>query len=381
MIAARKMMKPRRLVASTLAVVSLLGAHVPARAQTDGSGQICYAVGDNNPAGNGDGGVSFDDTLARIDFGERLAEAVATVRRPDGTPIRNIEALSSRPDFNELIAANGNEIGRIDPQTGVFTTLGTLTPFIDFDAIVIDRESDEQTRLLGVSKLGGSLNNTLVEATLTVDGNGQSIGLSAPTTLTRIPDAQFPPDTDSIDGIALSPTGVLFGVANRGPRNFDDISDQVLVIIDPATGALTNRGLFVEQGEEIDDVEDLSFDLFGNLFASSGSNFNRFTDNAFIFPLSGDGTLSPASNLLDLAPTGAGDFEASACLSFSSIGSMIVVKRITAVTQNGVETRFENFLDQNGEQADNDLFRETNGAFPLGIVQTPTALSAGDEVE
>ena len=139
--------------------------------------------------------------------------------------------------------------------------------------------------------------------------------------------------------------------------------------------------MFVAQGEEIDDIEDVSFDLFGNLFASSGSNFNRFTDNAFIFPLSGDGTLSPASNLLDLVPTGAGDFEASACLRFSSIGSMLVVKRITAVTQNGVETRFDSFLDQAGETADNALLAQTGDAFPLGIVQTPTALSAGDEVE
>lgn len=388
--AARLLATPRRLVASTLAgsmagsmaLLSLMVAPPAANAQ-DGSGQICYAVGDNNPPGDGDGGISFDDTLARIDFGERLAQGVATVRRPDGTPIRDIEALTSRPDpeFNELIAANGNEIGRIDPQTGVFTSLGTLAPYVDFDAIVIDRSSDNQARLLAVSKRGGSLNNNLIEATLTIDGNGQSTGISAPRLLTRIPDGQFPQDTDSIDGIALSPTGVLFGVANRGPRNLDDISAQVLVIINPATGELTNRGEFTAQGEAIDDVEDLSFDLFGNLFASSGSNFNRFTDNAFIFPLAGDGTLSPASNILDLVPTGAGDFEASACLQFSSTGGLLVVKRITAVTQGGVETQFDSFLDQQGENADNVLNRQTNGAFPLGIVQTPTALSPGDQVE
>jgi len=374
--------QPRRLLAGTLALLPFLSVPMPAKAQTDGSGQICYAVGDNNPPGNGDGGISFDDTLARIDFGEDLAEAVATVRRPDGTPIRNIEALSSRPDFDELIAANGNEIGRIDPDTGVFTTLGTLTPYLDFDAIVIDRTSPNQTRLLGVSKLGGSLSNTLIEATLSVDGNGQSTSISPPVPLVRIPDAQFPPDTDSIDGIALSPEGILFGVANRGPRNFDDISNQVLVVIDPNTGALDNRGVFVEFGEEIDDIEDLSFDLFGNLFASSGSNFNRFTDNAFIFPLSAEGMLGPGSVLLDLAQTGAGDFEASACLRFTSVeGAMLVVKRITAVTQNGVETRFDSFLDQQGEQADNELLSASNGAFPLGIVQTPTTLAAGDQVE
>ena len=239
MIANRIATRSRRVAAGALAgTVALLSVptYQPAAYAQDGAGQVCYAVGDNNPPGEGDGGVSFDDTLARIDFGERLAQAVDTVRRPDGRAIRNIEALSSRPDFNELIAANGNEIGRIDPQTGVFTTLGTLSPYVDFDAIVIDRESEGQTRLLAVSKRGGSLNNNLVEATITTDGNGQSTGISAPRLLTAIPQGQFPPDTDSIDGIALSPTGVLFGVANRGPRNLDDISDQVLVTINPSNG-------------------------------------------------------------------------------------------------------------------------------------------------
>ncbi|MEL6453758.1 MAG: hypothetical protein AAFQ40_03460 [Cyanobacteria bacterium J06623_5] len=391
MIANRKFLRPSRsmaqackkVLASTFALASLVGStYAPAaKAQIDGSGQICYAVGDNNPPGNGDGGISFDDTLARIDFGAGFAEAVDTVRRPNGAPIRNIEAMSSRTDFNELIAANGNEIGRIDPETGVFTSLGALTPFQDFDAIVIDRTSPNQADLLGVSKGGGSLNNVLIEATLILDDSGQSIGISAPRTVVTIPSSAFPPDTDSIDGIAVSENNVIFGVANRGPRNFDDISDQVLVIIDPVTGALDDRGVFIADGEEIDDVEDLSFDLFGNLFASSGSNFNRFTDNAFIFPLSGDGNLSPASKILDLTPTGAGDFEASACLQFSSVGSMLVVKRITAITRNGEETQFDDFLDQEGELADNELFQETGGAFPLGIVQAPTTLSAGDQVE
>lgn len=378
----RNAVRPRRLLASTLALLPLLASQMPAQAQTDGGGQLCYAVGDNNPPGNGDGGVSFDDTLARIDFGERLAEPVGTVTRANGTPVRNIEALSSRPDFDELIAANGNEIGRIDADTAVFTRLGTLEPYVDFDAIVIDRESPNQTRLLGVSKRGGSLNNTLVEATLVLDDSGQSIGISAPVPIVQIPDAAFPPDTASIDGIALSPSGMLFGVANRGPRNLDDISNQVLVVIDPDTGALDNRGIFIDQGTEIDDIEDVSFDLFGNLFASSGSNFNRFADNAFIFPLSEDGRLGPGRVPIDLTQTGAQDFEASACLRFTSVaGSMLVVKRITALTRDGVETRFDSFLDQQGEQADNTLFTETEGAFPLGVVQSPTALAAGDQVE
>lgn len=391
MLAAKFSFKPRRWlagsIASTVTLVSVVGYSLPASAQ-NGAGQICYAIADNNPPGDGDGGVSFPDTLVRIDFGQGSAEALETVRRPDGSTINDIEALSSRPEFNELIAANANEIGRVDPATGVFTSLGFLTPFIDFDAIAVDRQSTDQTRLLGISKRGGSLNNVLVEATILIDPEtGQSTGLGPATRLLQIPASEFPPDTNSIDGMAISPVGfalpggVLYGVANRGPNTPRETSAQILVTIDPATGEIEERGVFTSDGEQINDVEDISFDLFGNLFVSSGSNFSRFADNAFIIPLDANGNAQPASRTLSLAASGGQDFEASACLPFASVGSLVVVKRITAITRNGVNTPITGFFDQPNDANDNLLFEETNGALPLGLVEEQTALSPGDEVE
>ncbi len=380
-------------VAGTMALLSVIGHQPAARAQSNNgngqsNGQVCYAIADNNIVGNSDGGLSFPDTLVRIDFGQNLAEALETVRRPNGTTVNNIEALTARPAFNELIAANANEIGRVDPETGVFISLGSLAPYLDFDAIAIDRESASQTRLLGISKGGGPLNNVLVEAFLTIDPDtGQSIGLGPVNRLVKIPDSEFPPDTNSIDGMAISPVGfpfpggVIYGAANRGPNTPTENSAQILVTIDPVTGALTERGVFTSSGNLIDDVEDISFDLFGNLFISSGSNRSSFADTAFVTPLDANGNVGNASRALSLAASGARDFEASACLPLTSISSLVVVKRITAIARNGVNAPITGFFDQTGDSSDNRLFEETNGALPIGLVEEQIALSPGDEVE
>lgn len=387
----QKRLNPGRLVASTLAVMSLVGSAIgssllaprPVQAQATGAGQACFAVADNGQPGDGNGGILDDDTLVFLDFGTREVRAIGTVTGPNG-PIRNIEGMTSRPNFNELIAANGNEIGRIDPVTGDFTSLGTLAPFEDFDAIVIDRNSPNQSRLLGVSKDSSiARRNVLVEATLQLDGSGQSVGVSAPRTLVQIPGSEFPNQTSSIDGIALDGT-TLYGVANQGPSTPRAESAQRLVTIDQATGELDDLGPFIDEGELINDVEDISFDLFGNLFASSGSNFSRFTNTGFIINLAGDGTPGEARTTLPLDDAnGDIDFEASSCLPFEipESGNLLVVKRITAIVSSGVETRFDTFVDQDNETADNTVFDETNGNFPVGVVQSPTALLPGDEVE
>ncbi|WP_228025397.1 hypothetical protein, partial [cf. Phormidesmis sp. LEGE 11477] len=137
-------------VAGTMTLLSVMGYQPPARAQAR---QICYAIADNNPPDDSDSGITFRDTLATLDFTTNSANDLGfIVRAEDGTtPITNIEALTSRPDFNELLAVNGNELGIVDPATLTFTSLGRLDPFPDFDAIVIDRNSPNQTRLLGVS--------------------------------------------------------------------------------------------------------------------------------------------------------------------------------------------------------------------------------------
>ena len=386
----RSVVRSRVLLASTFALLPLLSMwQKPVQAQSSlNNGQFCYAIADNNPPGvGGGGGRNNQDTLARIDdFNAGAATAVANITRPDDSEVGDIEALTSRPNFGELIAANGNELGTVDPTTGVFTSIGTLTGFNDFDAIVIDRSVADQSRLLGVSKDNNDAeNNVIVEVFLQIDGTtGAATGISSFQGISQIADDQFPVNTAGIDGIAISPAnGLVYGVANRGPR-----SAQRFVIIDIANGTLQDRGPFLApNGDEIPDVEDLSFDLFdGQLFATTGSSFEAFTENAFLFSDPLGGTLAPALGNFNLeTPTGAIDFEASACLLAEQIvepGDLLLVKRITAVTQvGGEEQRFESFQNQQGTEVDDQLSAATNQAFPLGVVEAPQPLAAGDQVE
>ncbi|MBE9063835.1 DUF11 domain-containing protein, partial [cf. Phormidesmis sp. LEGE 11477] len=234
------------------------------------------------------------------------------------------------------------------------------------------------------SKRGGlQLSNTIIEATIQTDpATGRAIGVGPANVLSRIPRSEFPVQTDSIDGIAIAPDGTVFGVANRGVSTERAASSQILVTIDINTGQLEERGTFTFGGAEIDDVEDLNFDLFGNLFAISGSNFNDFTNNAFVIPLDADGNALDSSQNIPLREeTGRQDYEAAACLPFVPDGSLIVVKRITAITRNGENVPITGFDDQLSDTDDNLLFEETDGTLPVGLVAEQTALSPGDEVE
>lgn len=378
----RHFTRPLAGILSVAFTLPLFAINKPALAQVGGDGQACFAIADNNPPGNPDGGRSATDTLVRINFANRNVTRLANIFGPDNVPITNIEAATSRPAFNELIVADGNEIGRLDPVSGRYTPLGVLAPFTDFDAIAIDRRSPNQTRLLGVSKDRGnaSLNNVIVEAILEIDSTGLATGISSITQLAAIPDDELPQPGDGLDGLAITDEGTVLGVANRGPAD----SDQVLVLIDPNTGNLEELGLFQAQdGSLIDDVEDISIDIFGDLFISSGSNFSSSADTAYVIGLNPDNSPTPARDSLSLASAGQ-DFEASACLPIlreDDDSSLLVVKRITAITRNGIETRFDQFADQDGNTTDNRLSDLTNGTFPVGEFQTPTALLPGDEVE
>ena len=370
------------LLSATLSLpLALLPFTQPAAAQVGGEGQACYAIADNNPAGGSDGGRNIPDTLAILDFTTRTVTNLGTITGPNG-PIANIEGATARPSFNELIVANGSEIGRLDPLTAQYTPLGTLAPFTDFDAIAIDRNSPNQTRLLGISKSSNpSLNNVIIEATLEIDSNGLTTGISSIVQLSTIPDSQFPESGDGIDGIAIANSGLLLGVSNRGPARPNLSSEQVLVSIEPNSGTLQRLGIFEdENGNPINDVEDISIDLSGNLFISSGSNFSPSADTAYIIPFELGGAPGRAINSLSLASAGQ-DFEASACLPIVTEDGLLVVKRITAVTQDGIETRFDRFVDQPNQDADNQLADITNGTFPVGEIQTPAALLPGDQVE
>ncbi|MEL7331422.1 MAG: hypothetical protein AAFN12_04200 [Cyanobacteria bacterium J06560_2] len=384
---ARRQLKLRHLLATGTFALLSLGAHQPAaRAQSLNEGEICYAIADNNPPSTGNGGGrNLQDTLSVIDdFQAGAASRVAQISRPGGEPIGDIEALTSRPEAGELIAANGNEIGLVDTETGIFTSLGVLEAYQDFDAIVIDRNSPDQTRLLAVSKARGpNKENAIVQVDIVLGDDGQSASLGIPEELSRIGPEQFFEGTDSIDGIAIDPnnSNLIYGVANGGPR-----TAQRFVIIG-LDGTLQDRGPFLLGETLIEDVEDLSFDLTNNLlFATTGSSRSPLTENAFLFNNPNGGNLAPAISNFNIGAvtSPAIDYEASACISRPDevAGDLLLVKRITAVTPlGGNEQRFAGFQNQQGTQADVQLRTATNQTFPVGVIQPEQPLSPGDLVE
>lgn len=384
MAATRRSIRLRRLAAtSAFALLSLATYEAPPAQAQETQNQLCYAIADNNPASGGQGGGTiFQDTLASVDLDTGAVAAIADITRLDGGgAITDIEALTSRPDSDFLIAANANELGRVNPATGTFESLGFIDGYTDFDAIVIDRRGD-QDRLLAVSKRRpNNPQNEVVEVILELDDEDNAIGIASQRTLSVV--SNFPTDTNSIDGIALSETGSrdeVIAIANGGPN-----TAQRLVGFNVNSGVLEDRGPFLTSGgDSISDVEDLSFDLRGRLFATTGSSTNlETTETGYVYNNPGNGSLSNALLEIDLTPSGAIDFEASACLREPDdpTGEPLLVKRITAVTRNGEETRFDEFVNQQGTQTDNQMRTATDQAFPLGIVEAPNALQAGDEVE
>jgi len=405
MAATRRSVRLRRLAATSAFAALSLAVYKPAPAQAQVD-QLCYAIADNNPASQGSGGGDdFQDTLASVDLDALTAQAVGNIVRVgedgDFEDVGDIEALTSRPNFDALIAANANELGRIDPENVVlngdepsviFESLGFIDGFLDFDAIVIDRNGN-QTRLLAVSKAvrNSGRQNVLVEVILDLDGNQVTTGITSQrelATLSNFPQGETARlDTETIDGIAISPGGNILAIANGGPN-----TNQKLVEINPNTGVLTDRGSFLtNEGDTIPDVEDLSFDLRGDLFATTGSSRNPgTTERGYIYDDPGNGPLDVARpGFINLAATGAVDFEASACLRAPGAivvdGEPLLVKRITAITTNGEggpqTTRFDRFVNQAGTQVDNEMRTATGNAFPRGIVEAPDSLLPGDEVE
>lgn len=385
MVSTQRPIRLRRFaITSVFALLSLATYKAaPAQAQ-DASDQLCYGIADNKPpnAGGGDGST-FPDVLSSFDLDANVNEAtfIAGVTRPDDSPVSNIEALSSRPRFGDLIAANGNELGVVDPLTGEFDSIGFIEGFVDFDAIVIDRTGN-QNQLLAVAKgpRGNEAANNIIQVTLAVS-QGEVTGIASQQELSIA--SNFPNRTQTIDGIAISDSGEVFAVANGGTN-----TPQRLVEVNTATGVLTDRGPFLnEAGERIPDIEDLSFDLRGRLFATTGSSPNvatRETGYIYADPSGGDDFPAAIDEISLVTPEGAVDYEASACLQRPEAveGELLLVKRITAITRNGQPIqRFESFDNQGGTQVDNRMRSETDQAFPLGIVEAPNALQPGDEVE
>ncbi|NEP15940.1 MAG: DUF11 domain-containing protein, partial [Leptolyngbya sp. SIO4C1] len=133
----------------------------------------------------------------------------------------------------------------------------------------------------------------------------------------------FPAGTEEIDGLAVVPPnstlaglapGTILGVANPGPN-----LPQRLVVIG-RDGTITDLGSVVGTGgEEIRDVEDLSFDRTGQLRLSVGNTGQEFSNRTYFVSSIGNGVVQTGgffslNGVQGQTNTPPADFEASACL-------------------------------------------------------------------
>ncbi len=116
---------------------------------------------------------------------------------------------------------------------------------------------------------------------------------------------------NDIDDIAIDLDGTLYGIANS-----DGSGDQVLVTINKVTGATTVFGIMYrpapDQNTKMTDVEGLSFDLQGQLYATTGANGSAPQNSIYRMDKTTDA--NGRINTLSYKELGVGsDYEAVAC--------------------------------------------------------------------
>jgi Secretion system C-terminal sorting domain len=231
-----------------IAVAALLVA--PAAAQSTGAGDYCYLVADNN-------GVRFDaDVLTMVDKISGLETEVGL------TGTLNIEAIAFHPFTPTIFAADGGLLGTIDVSTGNFSPVGWLGTAYgdsgplsagDVDGLTFDPSSGE---------LFGSVRQTGTDFLVQIDPNNGRVvenGFGVGRDYVHV---SFTGAEVHVDDIAVSPiTGNLFAVVTDLDEN------STLVTIDRISGNANSLAAL-----SVLDLEGLSFDADGRLFASPGGD-------------------------------------------------------------------------------------------------------------
>ncbi len=285
-------------------------------------GAVCFAVADNGAPVTGGG-----DLLTRVDNDSGLVTGISVGAAGTGT--QDIESMAVHPVTGVIYTADAGNFGSINPTTGVFSQIGTGAigtgsgfatvgatstsnlPFNDIDGLSFDpttgflyaavrRAGTPEDLLIRINPAAGTFvpnafntdNNTSTIEDFVLIGAVNSNGLR-----------------NDIDDLAVDLDGSLYGVANS-----DGTGDQVLVKINKTTGATTIFGVMYRpapnQTLKMTDVEGLSFDLQGQLYATTGANG---LDPGGIYRL--DKTpVSGRINSTSYKPFGIGDdYEAVAC--------------------------------------------------------------------
>ncbi|MFT7552201.1 MAG: hypothetical protein ACI9BV_002518 [Rhodothermales bacterium] len=272
-----------------LAVAALLVA--PVAAQSTGAEAFCYLVADNN-------GVRFDaDVLTAVD----KASGVETEVGLTGT--LNIEAMAFHPFTPAIYAADGGLLGTIDLSTGTFSPVGWLGTAYgesgplsagDVDGLTFDPSSGE---------LFGSVRRTGTDFLVQIDPSNGRVVEGAFGVGRDYVHVNFSGAEVHVDDIAVSPiTGNLFAVVT----DLDDNS--TLVTIDRVSGNANSLAAL-----SVRDLEGLSFDEEGRLFASPGGDGPNLVEINL-----GTGQTTP------FAAVGINsnrDYEAVTCMAYGALSS------------------------------------------------------------
>lgn len=263
---------------------------------------VCYAFADNG------------DQLVQLD---RLpVPNTNATSAPNAAGVSSIEAIALYIDGVTLYAADADTLGLLDTTTGVFNAIdGTFGSGIGTDGLIaftdVDGLSFEPSTgiLYGANRRSGA-HDVLIQIDRTTGlaipdawGSGQDYlvidGAGAAGTLL------------DVDDIAVHPiNGEMYGVANLSG------TDDHLITIDKLTGAIFDLGTFTRNGNQVQDIEGLSFYNDGTMYAVTGNASSPSSDRNSYFEV--DHTTAQMTDIMQLTSvvgTGYSDYEALACLS------------------------------------------------------------------
>ena len=177
-------------------------------------------------------------------------DACVPILYPDGSPAQFIEALSIDPSGAPVYAADGGQVGILDPVTGTFTPFANASGYADLDGLAWDPSTN---KLYASIRSGGNDELVCIETT------GPNAGLPVAGTEVEVTGSGSDVDELTVPPNSCSNAGTIYATISTS-------TGFVLATIDPVTGAATEIGPF-----GIADVESITFDANCNLYANTGS--------------------------------------------------------------------------------------------------------------
>ncbi len=276
--------------AGLAALLLTLGAGVAGAQTSDG---VCYLVADNK--GGPDGLIQVEpDGSSPVNLGGIVIAGTTSATF-------NIESSALDLATGTLWVYDAQNFGRVDPNTAEFTSVGAAgacpggQQASDNDGLDFDPTTGQL--------LANRRDENGEDFLFSVNPNsGEPVGDCIPIDLSAVSGVM------DVDDIAVDPTtGILYGVANQAGGGVD--RNDVLVTIDRVTGVATPIGPFLTGAERVKDVEGLTIDGSGNMFASTGDEGTAGLNNSFF---SVDKATGTSVQLADLSALGF-DYETLEC--------------------------------------------------------------------